>query len=211
MEKVKSEMNITSNTFDSGYESLDGFESLFEKFTKKSLVNNDGKIIILAKRLTTPIGPMFLCATEKGICLLEFDDRKNIKKQFSQLEKLLNGIVFRGENEHIILAKQQLEEYFLGQRKDFELPFFMPGTDFQKQVWKCLTQIPYGETSSYQQQSIMLGNPKAIRAMASANGRNRLAIIVPCHRVIGKDGNLTGYAGGLTRKQWLLEHEKRHK
>ena len=82
---------------------------------------------------------------------------------------------------------------------------------FQQQVWQCLTTIDYGTTSSYQQQAENLGNPKAIRAMASANGRNRLAIIIPCHRVIGKDGSLTGYAGGLERKQWLLDHEKKHK
>lgn len=101
----------------------------------------------------------------------------------------------------------QLQEYFRGERKIFDLVLQPEGTDFQKKVWRALEEIPYGSTVSYLELSRDLGNEKAIRAVAAANGRNPLWIIVPCHRVIGSDGSLTGYAGGLWRKKWLLEHE----
>lgn len=104
-------------------------------------------------------------------------------------------------------AAKQMEEYFEGKRTDFNFLLNPQGTDFQKKVWKALLEIPYGKTTSYQELSIHLGDVKAIRAVASANGKNPLWIVVPCHRVIGSDGSLTGYAGGLWRKKWLLEHE----
>lgn len=104
-------------------------------------------------------------------------------------------------------AVLQLEEYFLGKRSQFTFKMNPSGTDFQKRVWQALLEIPFGKTCSYQELSIKLGDIKAIRAVASANGKNPLWIAVPCHRVIGTDGSLTGYAGGLWRKKWLLEHE----
>ncbi|MCC8410180.1 methylated-DNA--[protein]-cysteine S-methyltransferase [Mucilaginibacter sp. UR6-1] len=103
----------------------------------------------------------------------------------------------------------QFDEYFAGERKDFDLPIKQAGTEFQHKVWQQLLQIPYGTTTSYATLSNQMKNPLAIRAIASANGKNNLWIVVPCHRVIGSDGSLTGYAGGLWRKQWLLEHEAR--
>jgi len=105
------------------------------------------------------------------------------------------------------MAAQQLDEYFAGKRKEFDFPIRQPGSAFQQEVWQCLLKIGYGKTISYLHQSKMMNNPLAIRAIASCNGKNDLAIVVPCHRVIGSDGSLTGYAGGLWRKQWLLEHE----
>jgi len=105
------------------------------------------------------------------------------------------------------MAAIQLDEYFDGQRKVFDFPIRQAGSSFQQEVWQCLLKIGYGKTISYLQQSKMMNNPLAIRAIASANGKNDLAIVVPCHRVIGSDGSLTGYAGGLWRKKWLLEHE----
>jgi len=101
----------------------------------------------------------------------------------------------------------QLNEYFDGKRTDFQFKMNPKGTDFQKKVWEQLVQIPYGKTVSYQEVTNILGDPKAIRAVANANGKNPLWIVVPCHRVIGSDGSLTGYAGGLWRKKWLLDHE----
>jgi len=105
------------------------------------------------------------------------------------------------------MAAEQLDEYFAGTRKVFDFPIRQPGSAFQQEVWQCLLKIDYGKTISYLQQSKMMNNPLAIRAIASCNGKNDLAIVVPCHRVIGSDGSLTGYAGGLWRKKWLLEHE----
>lgn len=109
----------------------------------------------------------------------------------------------------ILAAARQLDEYFAGERLEFDFPFRQKGSDFQQSVWKHLCDISYGKTISYAQLSKRMNNPLAIRAIASANGKNSLWIVVPCHRVIGSDGNLTGYAGGLWRKQWLLEHEAR--
>jgi methylated-DNA-[protein]-cysteine S-methyltransferase len=105
------------------------------------------------------------------------------------------------------MATQQLGEYFAGKRKVFDLPIRQAGSDFQQKVWDELLKIEYGKTISYLQQSKLMNNPLGIRAIASANGRNNLWIVVPCHRVIGSNGSLTGYAGGLWRKKWLLEHE----
>ena len=107
------------------------------------------------------------------------------------------------------IAITQLQEYFTGERKIFDFPIKQQGTAFQQQVWECLMQVDYGKTISYAQQSTKMKNPLAIRAIASANGKNNLWVVVPCHRIIGSDGSLTGYAGGLWRKQWLLEHETR--
>ena len=106
-------------------------------------------------------------------------------------------------------CQQQLEAYFAGKLRRFDFPMTQPGTDFQQRVWAELLRIPFGSTISYQALSIRLGDVKAIRAVGTANGRNNLAIVVPCHRVIGSNGSLVGYAGGLARKQWLLEHEAR--
>ncbi|MFA6083001.1 methylated-DNA--[protein]-cysteine S-methyltransferase [Mucilaginibacter sp.] len=109
----------------------------------------------------------------------------------------------------LLEAIKQLREYFEGERKDFDLPIKQPGSSFQQEVWQQLLQIKYGSTITYLQQSQLMKNPLAIRAIAAANGKNNLWIVVPCHRVIGSNGSLTGYAGGLWRKQWLLEHEAR--
>lgn len=112
------------------------------------------------------------------------------------------------ESTVVNLCIQQFDEYFKGLRQDFDLPLLQTGTDFQQSVWKHLTKIPYGETISYLQLSEQMKNPLAIRAIGAANGKNKIVIIVPCHRVIGNDGSLTGFAAGLWRKQWLLNHEK---
>jgi methylated-DNA-[protein]-cysteine S-methyltransferase len=108
-------------------------------------------------------------------------------------------------------AIMQIDEYFKGDRKDFDLKITLDGTNFQEKTWNQLLIISYGETISYKELAIKIGNEKAVRAVGSANGKNNISIIVPCHRVIGSNGSLTGYAGGLERKQWLLEHEKKYK
>ena len=157
--------------------------------------------------IDTPLGLMCACATSKGICLLEFTDRKNIELQFERLRKCLCDNIVEEETPLLIQLKQELSEYFSDKRKEFTLPLHLVGTDFQKNIWTELLKIPYGKTVSYMQLSEIIGNPKAIRAVANANANNKIAIIVPCHRVIGSDGSLTGYAGGLDRKRWLLNLE----
>lgn len=149
-------------------------------------------------------------ATDEGVCLLEFNDRRMLPTEYKDLEKRLKTTFENGENRHLKTLKKQLKEYFTGQRKDFTIPLVTPGTDFQQAVWKELQNIKFGETRSYQEQAIALHSPESVRAVANANGMNRISIVIPCHRVIGSNGSLTGYGGGLKRKKWLLDHEKKY-
>ncbi len=142
--------------------------------------------------LQTSIGLAKFEGDEKGLASIKVLD-----------ENKPNGII----PEVLVEAVSQFQEYFEGRRQHFDLKLNPSGTDFQKNVWKLLQEIPYGKTVSYLELSKKLGDPKAIRAVASANGKNPLWIVVPCHRVIGSNGDLVGYAGGLHRKKWLLEHE----
>lgn len=208
--ELKKGKKTTHTAFDTGYESLSGFGYTYKKLIGKSPQNSVDNTIILINRFTTPLGPMFVCATDNGICLLEFVDRHKLETEFKDLQRLLKANIIIGENEHIQQAKLELAEYFKGLRTQFEVKLETPGTDFQQTVWKALQTIPYGKTASYQQQATIINNPKAVRAVASANGCNRICIIIPCHRVIGKNGNLTGYSGGIERKRWLLTHERTH-
>lgn len=153
---------------------------------------------------------MMAGAVEEGICLLEFSDRRMLNTEYKDLKRYLSTKIDEGENGHIITLRVQLEEYFKGIRKEFDLQLLTPGTEFQQLVWKELLNIPYGTTRSYQEQAEALNKPGSIRAVANANGMNRISIIIPCHRVIGSDGSLTGYGGGLKRKKWLLDHEKKY-
>ncbi len=201
--------NSLETAYELGYESLSGFAYTYKKITGHS--PGEGKYsAILINRFTTPLGPMFACATAKGLCLLEFVDRRMLETEFRDLQRRLQCPIVTGENAHIAQAKNEIAEYFRGQRQHFSVALDMPGSEFQQQVWQGLCSIPFGETRSYQQQAEALGRKQAVRAVANANGHNRISIIVPCHRVIGKNGNLTGYGGGLERKRWLLEHEKQY-
>lgn len=169
--------------------------------------SSQGKRIINMIRLETVLGPMFAFATDEGVCLLEFTDRKMLETEIRYLTKILDATVVNSGNVHFDKLKEQLDEYFSGVRKEFSIPLFTPGTAFQNSVWSALQLIPFGSTRSYKEQASNLGNPDAVRAVAGANGMNRIAIVIPCHRVIGDDGQLKGYGGGLWRKKWLLEHE----
>lgn len=210
-QQLKNGTSVSDSAFSSGYDSLSGFGYMFKKLVGKSPEDSKNKAIILINRFTTPIGPMFVCSTEKGICLLEFTDRRMLETEFEDLQIRLNAIILSGENEHISQLKKELVEYFKGERKVFSVPLDTPTTPFRQKVWDMLLDIPYGKTESYKEQAHKIGNPKAVRAVASANGHNRVAIVIPCHRVIGSDGSLTGYAGGLDRKKWLLELEGSYK
>ncbi|MDO4879537.1 MAG: methylated-DNA--[protein]-cysteine S-methyltransferase [Neisseria sp.] len=162
---------------------------------------------IQTTKFPTPLGDMVACATGQGICLLEFVGSRRIGREQQDLQRLLNLPLRVGGNIHLEQCADELREYFSGGRTTFEVALHTPGTPFQNTTWQALRQIPYGETVSYREQATRMGKPSAVRAVANANGQNRISIIIPCHRVIGADGSLTGYGGGLQRKQWLLEHE----
>jgi len=166
--------------------------------------------MIRITKIETPLGEMVAAATRDGICLLEFSDRENLSSEYEELAKLLETTVREGRSWHAWLLKRQLKEYFTGKRKEFTLKLVMPGTEFQQSVWKGLQKIKYGDTISYHEQAAALNNTNATRAVAQANASNRIAIVIPCHRVIGADGSLVGYGGGLERKRWLLIHERKN-
>jgi len=206
--KIQNGETITTAAFDSGYESLSGFNDSFKSVFGVSPSNSKNKQIINITRFETPLGTMFACAVDQGICLLEFSDRRMLETEFKALAKHLNATIIQGTHPHFHKLESQLTEYFEGKRKVFTVPLFTPGTDFQQSVWNELQSIPYGTTRSYKQQAIAICKPEAVRAVGHANGMNRISIIIPCHRVIGENGNLTGYGGGIWRKQWLLDFEK---
>ena len=206
--RIKHGEKVIESAYEHGYESLSGFTESFKKSTGFSPSESKFNNIITVSRILTPLGPMLAGATEEGICLLEFVDRRMLETQIKRLKKLLNAELVPGTNKHFDILATQLQEYFKKKRKHFDVPLQIPGTDFQIKVWDELMKIPFGITRSYKDQAIALNNPKAVRAVARANGENRIAIIIPCHRVIGSNGELVGYGGGVWRKQYLLELEK---
>lgn len=162
---------------------------------------------IFKQNIETPLGTLVACATEENLCLLQFSDNKKLDAILKNISKHLQMEIVEKENTLLKNLKIQLQEYFNGKRTIFSIPMSPIGTDFQKSVWKVLQDVPYGKTISYQEQSILLHNPKAIRAVANANGQNKIVILLPCHRIIGTNGSLTGYSAGIWRKQKLLELE----
>jgi methylated-DNA-[protein]-cysteine S-methyltransferase len=157
------------------------------------------------KILSSPVGPLYAYSNSEAVCALLWDE--------SEDNKFSRDAQFVDAGSHPILARleQQLKEYFSGTRLEFDLPLEPVGSKFQLAVWNALRKIPFGETRSYSEQAFMIGNPKAVRAVGAANGKNPISIVVPCHRVIGKNGDLTGFGGGIAVKQFLLDHERHHK
>ncbi|HCM26127.1 MAG: hypothetical protein A2Z99_09325 [Treponema sp. GWB1_62_6] len=199
---------IDDAVFDHGWESHSGFREAFGKATGMPPGSaRDGDFIRLAW-IETPLGPMVAGATEEALCLLEFTDRRMMEAQLETLRKRFSRPLLNAESPVFDRLRTQLGEYFRGTRKEFDLPLAYPGSDFQVRVWDGLRRIPWGETRSYAELAMELGLPPgASRAVGHANGLNRLAILVPCHRVIAADGGLGGYGGGLWRKLRLLERE----
>lgn len=207
--KIKGGASVTDAALDSGYESISGFTDSFKSALGAAPSQSKQSSVITMMRIETPLGPMAACAVDDGLCMLEFTDRRMLETQFAIITKRFNAPVLQGTNGHLEQTARELAEYFEGRRREFTVPWVAPGTAFQQAVWKELTRIPYGTTRSYRAQAEALGTPEAVRAVANANGMNRIAIIIPCHRVIGSDGQLTGYGGGLWRKKWLLDLEQK--
>jgi len=163
--------------------------------------------LLKAKIFISPIGEILLVADSMGLHILSFLSRNKLESQIHQLEKRFGEAVSLESNSILEMIEEELTKYFTKGLTQFKTPFHVVGTPFQKKVWEDLIKIPFGETKSYFDQAVAFGNPKAFRAVANANGRNRLAVIIPCHRVINKNGNLGGYQEGVERKRWLLDHE----
>ena len=207
-EQIRSGTSLDEAILDSGFDSHSGFRTAFTQlFGKPPGQVRDADCVRVAW-VDTPIGPMIAGATDEGICLLEFTERRMIEKQFDTIRRRFGSPLIPGENAHLTKLKRELAEYFAAERRDFTVPLVYPGTPFEEKVWNALLAIPCGETRSYQDLARALGRPGAARAVGRANGMNRIAIVIPCHRVINQDGKLCGYGGGLWRKRLLLELER---
>lgn len=162
---------------------------------------------IIIEYFKTPMGELIIGDYQNKICICDWRYRKMRQQIDKRIQGFLKADYLEGKSDLIEETKKQFSQYFEGNRQVFELPLWMLGTDFQKSVWQALIEIPYGKTLTYLDLSKLLGNENAIRAVASANGANAISIIIPCHRIIGSDGKLVGYAGGLNIKKKLLELE----
>jgi len=163
--------------------------------------------MLISRRLPTPLGEMLAVASPQGLCLLEFVGQKGVERELAQVLAARGGVLEEGDSALLRQTGTELAEYFAGRRQAFGVPLDMVGTPFQREAWHALVAIPYGQTRSYAEQARAIGRPTATRAIAAANGQNKISIVVPCHRVIGSDGSLTGFGGGLPRKRALLELE----
>jgi AraC family transcriptional regulator of adaptative response/methylated-DNA-[protein]-cysteine methyltransferase len=207
-ERIRSGATIDDAVFDSGFESHSGFRTAFARlFGKPPGQIEKGDCIRLAW-IETPLGPMVAGAASAGICLLEFSDRRMLEAQFERIRRRFPVPMVPGESDHLHQLRAELTDYFAVKRREFTVPLVYPGTEFEQRVWNQLLAIPCGETRSYQNIARTLGQPGASRAVGRANGMNRIAILIPCHRVVNQNGELGGYGGGLWRKRILLELEK---
>jgi AraC family transcriptional regulator of adaptative response/methylated-DNA-[protein]-cysteine methyltransferase len=193
--------------FDHGYDSHSGFRDAFGKTFGTPPGKSDSKECIVTSLYESPMGTIILAANSKGICMAEFSDRRMLEYQIKVLKKYFPGAIIPGKNKFIVQAEKELKEYFDGKLKRFTVPLVYPGTEFQQKVWNQLIKIPYGKTISYEELADRVGITKASRAVGTANGMNRIGVLIPCHRVVNKNGKLGGYGGGLWRKKKLLELE----
>jgi len=198
---------VTTAAFENGFESLSGFNDAVKRQHDMTPSSLREARKLSTTRLPTPLGPMLACASDDALCLLEFADRRMLETQLKRTQKALQAILVPGDNHVLQLVAKELDSYFSGRLQDFTVPLETKGTPFQETVWNELLKLAYSTTTSYGAIAERIGRPTAMRAVARANGDNRIAIIIPCHRVIGKDGTLTGYGGGLWRKRRLLDLE----
>jgi len=206
-ERIRHGGSLDDAVFETGYESHSGFREAFQKtFGLPPGKSAEAGCIRLAW-LDTPLGPMIAGATDGGVCLLEFTDRRMLEQQFVTLRRRFKAGLAPARHAHLTTLRRELGEYFAGKRQVFDVPVEMRGTPFEMKVWRALQEIPYGETRSYADMAQTVGSPAAVRAVGRANGLNAIAIVVPCHRVLNKNGDLGGYGGGLWRKRRLLHLE----
>jgi AraC family transcriptional regulator of adaptative response/methylated-DNA-[protein]-cysteine methyltransferase len=206
--QIREGVDLDEVALGNGYDSHSGFREAFAKTFGQSPGKAQATDCIHVGLAETPLGPMVLGATSDGLCLAEFTSRRILEAQFAALRRLFRAAIVPGDTAHMDRAREELACYFAGELKRFSVPLVYPGSDFQREVWDLLLQIPYGQTRSYESLAVELGRPAASRAVGTANGLNRISILIPCHRVVNKNGKLGGYGGGLWRKQALLDLEQ---
>ncbi len=199
---------MDDTVFDSGSISYSEFRDAFTRTFGATPGEKEGTDSMRLGLIESALGPLLAGADDRGVCLLEFSDPRTLEAQLATLRRMLGRPVVPGENALLARLRSELAEYFARRRRAFEFPLHAPGTPFQERVWNELRLIPYGEVRSYEEIARRIGAPKAVRAVGRANGMNRIAIVIPCHRVVGKDGSPVGYGGGVRRKEWLLNLER---
>ncbi|MEK8129636.1 trifunctional transcriptional activator/DNA repair protein Ada/methylated-DNA--[protein]-cysteine S-methyltransferase [Paenibacillus filicis] len=207
LKKIRAGEPVIDSQLSAGYESSSGFRDAFSRIMGAAPTLVDERRILKAAWIDTRLGPMMAIGDDHALHLLEFVDRRGLEREVERHRKRTRSAIIPGMTEPIRSIERELGEYFEGKRTTFETPLFLAGSPFQQSVWEQLIKIPTGETRSYLDLALSLGKPKGFRAVAQANGANQLAIVIPCHRVINANGDLGGYGGGLTRKNWLLQHE----
>lgn len=208
MKQIRSGDAVIDAQLSAGYESSSGFRDAFSRIMGTPPSKLKPECILKAAWLDTPLGPMIAIANEEALYLLEFVDRRGLEKEIERLRQKTKSAIIPGHTQAIDSIEQELQQYFAGKLQEFKTPLCLSGSPFQQSVWEELKRIPYGTTISYSDLAIVIDRPTAFRAVAQANGANQFAIIIPCHRVINMNGELGGYGGGISRKKWLIQHEK---
>jgi AraC family transcriptional regulator of adaptative response/methylated-DNA-[protein]-cysteine methyltransferase len=211
MKQIREGDSVIDAQLEAGYESSSGFRDAFSRIMGAAPNLLGHRKILKASWLDTKLGPMIAIADDEALYLLEFVDRRGLEREVERLRERTKSAILPGTTEPIHSIEQELTQYFEGVLKEFKTPLHTLGSPFQKRVWEELQNIPYGETHSYAEIAASLGKPLAFRAVANANGANQIAIVIPCHRVINSNGELGGYGGGITRKNWLINHERKNK
>jgi AraC family transcriptional regulator of adaptative response/methylated-DNA-[protein]-cysteine methyltransferase len=193
---------------EAGFDSLSGFQEAFQQYFGTSPRSLENAVLIKVSRVATPLGPMLVGTTDEALVLLEFVDRRQLPAQIERIGRRLEGVFVPDRSAIGARTLVQLGEYFAGSRRAFDLPLRLLGSSFEREVWDALLEIPFGHTRSYADIARRVGRTAAVRAVGRANGMNAVAVVVPCHRVVGSDGRLVGYGGGLWRKERLLELER---
>jgi AraC family transcriptional regulator, regulatory protein of adaptative response / methylated-DNA-[protein]-cysteine methyltransferase len=209
LSSVRNGTRVIEAQLASGFESASGFRAAIERQFGAAPARAARVPVLHTRWVESPLGTLLLAADEQGLRLVEFAVEDRLEREIADLREALGAVLVHGRDARLAAAEAQLAQYFAGKRTRFELELAPLGTDFEQRVWSGLGEIPFGETRSYAEVAERIGRAGAQRAVGTANGRNRLAIVIPCHRVIRGDGELSGYGGGVARKRWLLEHERR--
>lgn len=208
---IRNGTSLIDAQLDSGFESSNGFRDAFTRIMGTVPKRNEQIKPLTAKWIETKLGSMIAIADDMALYLLEFVDRRGLEKEIEKVRIKFSAAILPGTNQVLQHLEKELDEYFDGKRLFFQTPISEEiGSSFQKEVWTALKSIPPGTTISYKDLALQIGHPKSFRAVARANGANQISLLIPCHRVINANGELGGYGGGVQRKQWLLEWEKKY-